>query len=126
MATLGVQVMSMLAVDADGRGAAHTRVHVVPERPAASYQWDTAVVDRHRGRGLGKRIKADMWRWLRAEEPAVTRLTTGNAQSNDAMLAINVAMGYRPVLEFAAWQAQVADVAVALEARRDQPGRTSK
>lgn len=102
---LGLRVHSMLAVDADGRAAGHTRVHVNPARPSASYQWDTAVVGRHRGRGIGKWIKAAMWRWLRAEEPAATRLTTGNAQSNDAMLAINVAMGYSPVVEFGAWEA---------------------
>ena len=104
---LGLRVMSMLAVDAEGRAAAHTRVHVNPVRPSASYQWDTAVVDRHRGRGIGKWIKAEMWRWLRAEEPAATRLTTGNAQSNDAMLAINVAMGYVPIVEYGAWQAPI-------------------
>lgn len=104
---LGLRVRSMLAVDADGRAAAHTRVHVNPSRPSASYQWDTAVVDRHRGRGIGKWIKAEMWRWLRAEEPAATRLTTGNAQSNDAMLAINVAMGYEPIIESGAWEAPI-------------------
>ena len=107
---LGLRVMSVLAVDAEGRAAGHTRVFVIPARPAASYQWDTAVVDRHRGRGIGKWVKADMWRWLRAEEPAVTRLTTGNAQSNDAMLAINVAMGYEPVVEYGAWQAPIEDM----------------
>lgn len=100
-----LRVMTMLAVDLDGRAAAHTRVHVNPTRPTASYQWDTAVADRHRGRGIGKWIKAAMWRWLREAEPAATRLTTGNAPSNDAMLAINVAMGYEPLVEYGAWQA---------------------
>ncbi len=117
MAALGLRVMTMLAVDLDGRSAAHTRVHVNPTRPAASYQWDTAVVDRHRGRGIGKWIKAAMWRWLREAEPAATRLTTGNAQSNDAMLAINVAMGYEPLIEYGAWQARIDEMRAALSRR---------
>lgn len=107
---LGLRAMSVLAIDADGRAAAHTRVHVVPDRPEASYQWDTAVVARHRGRGIGKWVKAAMWRRLRQYEPAATRLTTGNAQSNDAMLAINVAMGYTPVLEFGAFEGDLAEM----------------
>jgi mycothiol synthase len=107
---LGLRVLSVLAVDHRGRAAGHTRVNVIPSRPAASHQWDTAVVDRHRGRGIGKWIKADMWRWLRSGEPEATRLTTGNAQSNDAMLAINVAMGYVPVIEYGAWQAPLTEM----------------
>jgi GNAT superfamily N-acetyltransferase len=114
MRTLGLRVMSVLALDDGGRAAGHTRVHVNPTRPSASYQWDTAVVDRHRGRGIGKRVKAEMWRWLRTDEPDVTRLTTGNAQSNDAMLAINVAMGYQPVIEYGAWQTSLADMRTGL------------
>ncbi|MEZ5245089.1 MAG: GNAT family N-acetyltransferase [Acidimicrobiales bacterium] len=114
MRTLGLRVMSVLALDDGGRAAGHTRVHVNPTRPSASYQWDTAVVDRHRGRGIGKRVKAEMWRWLRTEEPDATRLTTGNAQSNDAMLAINVAMGYEPVIEYGAWQTSLAEMRAAL------------
>ena len=110
MQALGLRVMSMLAVDDQGRAAAHTRVHVNPDRPEASYQWDTAVVERHRGRGVGKWIKAEMWRWLRADEPKATRLTTGNAQSNEVMLAINVAMGYVPIVEYGAWQASIDDM----------------
>ena len=114
MASLAMRVVNILALDDQGRAAAHTRVHVNPARPAASYQWDTAVTHLHRGRGVGKWIKADMWRWLRQTEPDAIRLTTGNAQSNDAMLAINVAMGYVPVLEFAAWQAPTETVRAAL------------
>lgn len=112
---LGLRVMCVLALDDDGRAAAHTRVHVNPARPAASYQWDTAVIDRQRGRGIGKWIKADMWQWLRRAEPEVTRLSTGNAQSNDAMLAINVAMGYEPIIEYGAWQSPIDELRARLD-----------
>ena len=51
----------------------------------------------HRGQGIAKRLKAEMWQWLRDDEPQVTGLRTGNAHSNAAMLAINDKMGFRPV-----------------------------
>ena len=35
----------------------------------------------HRGQGIAKRLKAEMWQWLRDDEPQVTGLRTGNAHS---------------------------------------------
>ena len=55
-----------------------------------------------------------MWRRLRENHPELTRLRTGNADSNDGMLAINVAMGYRPAHESAGWQADVATLRAGL------------
>lgn len=105
--SLGWRPFTLFAVDSDGRPAGHTTVMVNPFRPDASWQWDTVVLDTHRRRGIGRWLKAEMWRWLRDEAPEVGRLSTGNAESNDAMLAINVAMGYRPAVVFAMWQADL-------------------
>ncbi len=104
---LGTDVMNLFAVDADGGPVGHTTIHVNTHRPAASWQWDTVVLDQHRRRGIGRWLKAEMWTWLREAEPAVTRLRTGNAESNEAMLAINVAMGFREAAVFGAWQAPI-------------------
>jgi len=108
-AALGTRLMHILGLDPDGRPVGHTSIHVNPFRPAASWQWDTVVLDAHRRRGIGRWLKAEMWQWLREAEPEVTRLCTGNAQSNDPMLSINVAMGFFPVAEFAAWQTPIGD-----------------
>jgi hypothetical protein len=35
------------------------------------------------------------------------RRAAGHTQRNDAMLAINVAMGYSPTVEYGAWQAPI-------------------
>jgi GNAT superfamily N-acetyltransferase len=105
--TLGWRPFTVFAVDPDGRPAGHTTVLVNPFRPDASWQWDTVVLASHRRRGIGRWIKAEMWRWLRAEASEVGRLSTGNAESNAAMLAINVAMGYRPASVHAMWQADL-------------------
>lgn len=111
---LGHRVMHLLALTPAGEPCGHTTVVVNTHRPEASDQWDTVVLEAHRRRGIGRWLKAEMWRWLREAEPAVTRLATGNAQSNDPMLAINVAMGYVPLCEFGAWQADVGAYRAAL------------
>ncbi len=107
---LGYEVAAVMAVTPDGDAAALTAVLLNTHRPAASWQGDTVVLADHRGRRIGRWIKAAMWQWLRAERPAVTRLMTGNADSNEHMLAINVAMGYRPDHEMALWQNDIADL----------------
>ncbi len=107
---LGYEVAVLMALTPGGEAAAMTAVLLNTYRPAASWQGDTVVLAAHRGRRIGRWIKAAMWQWLRAERPGVTRLMTGNADSNQHMLAINVAMGYRPDHEMAVWQNDIADL----------------
>ncbi len=114
--SLGMTPMTVMAVAPDGRPAGHTQIHVNTHRPGASYQWDTAVDPAFRERGIGRWLKAELWRWVREVEPDVTRLTTGNAEVNDAMLSINVAMGFEPVFAYGAWQAKVPAIVEALDA----------
>ena len=71
----------------------------------------------HRGQGIAKRLKAEMWQWLRDDEPQITGLRTGNAHSNAAMLAINDERGFRPVHPMCIWQAPLHTLASALRPR---------
>lgn len=57
---------------------------------------NTAVVERHRGHGLGIFIKARMNAWLRAQRPDQTGIVT--AVVNDAMLRVNEKLGFRSFL----------------------------
>ena len=109
----GLEFRGLLAVTADGDAAGSTEVFVNRHRPAASWQWSTVVLPAHRGRRIGRWLKAAMWQRLREAEPEVTGLHTGNAASNAHMLAINTEMGFKPTHLTACWQA---DLAV-LEAR---------
>ncbi len=59
-----------------------------------AYQWSTIVLDGHRGHGLGLLLKAENSRLLAEAFPAVRRVHTWNADENDRMLAVNVALGY--------------------------------
>lgn len=67
-------------------------------RPTVAHQWTTAVRPEHRGRGLGKWLKAAMLERVLAERPHVEEVRTGNAATNEPMLAINRALGFRPYI----------------------------
>ncbi len=69
----------------------------------------TGVRPEHRGHALGKWLKAAMTLRVLDERPLVTSIRTGNADSNDAMLGINKAMGYRPLLGQTTWELSLAD-----------------
>jgi len=106
-AARGLEYHGVLAVTADGEAAGATDVFVNRHRPAASWQWSTVVMPAHRGRGIGRWMKAAMWQRLRRTEPEVTALQTGNAASNAHMLAINNEMGFGPTHLTGCWQADL-------------------
>lgn len=72
-----------------------------------AWQQITLVAPKHRGHRLGLWCKLDNLAWMRAHEPAVRTIDTWNAGVNDHMIAINEAMGFRPV---DAWDSVQADV----------------
>ena len=78
-----------------GELAGHTVVAVDEERPHLADQHDTSVVAAHRGHRLGLLLKADMMLWLRETQPHVESVDTWNAESNDHMIGVNEALGYR-------------------------------
>ena len=114
-AARGLEYQGVLAVTAEGDAAGATEVFVNRHRPAASWQWNTVVMPAHRGRGIGRWMKAAMWQRLRATEPEVTALQTGNAASNAHMLAINTEMGFRPTHLMGCWQADLKVLETRLE-----------
>lgn len=73
----------------------HTVVAVEQQRPAIADQHDTAVAVAHRGHRLGLLLKAGMLLWLTEAEPQVETIDTWNAESNDHMISVNEALGYR-------------------------------
>ena len=104
----GIDYLGILAIGTDGSATGATEVFVNRFRPAFAWQWNTVVLPAHRGRGIGRGMKAAMWQRLRAEAPEVATLRTGNAQNNAYMLAINTEMGYKPSHLMGFWQADAA------------------
>ncbi len=87
-----------------GRLVAYSDIGVSIHRPEIAHQWTTIVDRAHRGHRLGMLIKVGNLRLLRREQPAAQRIVTRNADSNAHMLAINLAMGFRPVAKWSEWQ----------------------
>lgn len=69
-----------------------------------AHQWDTLVVDDHRGHGLGMLMKVVNHAAVGEFWPDTRRLITGNASENDHMLAINIALGYQPYAVSGFWE----------------------
>ena len=88
----------------DGRMVGYTQLFINPSFPDLGQQGDTGVHEDARGNRLGKWLKAEVARYLVAEHPEITRIRTGNASSNEHMLAINEAMGFRPHHHTVVWQ----------------------
>jgi hypothetical protein len=87
--------------------AGHTVVGVDEERPELGEQHDTSVLRAHRGHRLGLLLKIEMLRWLREAQPQLLTIDTWNAASNDHMIGVNEALGYRVVGRALAFQRSV-------------------
>jgi GNAT superfamily N-acetyltransferase len=68
------------------------------------HQFDTLVTREHRGRRLGMLIKTANLQRLADELPGIRRIGTWNVEENRWMLAINVALGFRPAGGSGEWQ----------------------
>jgi GNAT superfamily N-acetyltransferase len=71
---------------------------------SVGYQWSTIVASEHRGHRLGLLMKVVNLQNLLAAMPDVRQLNTWNADVNSYMVAVNDALGYRPVEQWAEWQ----------------------
>ena len=92
---------------ATGRYAGFTETAFHPNRPHLVNQWGTGVLPEFRGHKLGAWLKAAMIDHIQRERPSVDRIRTGNADSNEAMLRINHALGFKPFISRTEWQLEV-------------------
>jgi mycothiol synthase len=90
--------------EATGRFVGLTDINVRPATPDRVDVGATAVEPAHRGRSLGKWLKAAMTSQILARLPEVRWVTTYNAGSNDAMLAINEQLGFATFAVHTTWQ----------------------
>jgi GNAT superfamily N-acetyltransferase len=90
--------------DETGQLAGYTALFFPKHRPWYAEQGDTGVDPAHRNKGLGRWLKAANLLRLLDERPEVRAVDTGNATSNEPMLNINVALGFRPLVEIVTLQ----------------------
>lgn len=92
---------------ASGRLVAWTTLAGAEDAPTHLWQNITIVDPAHRGHRLGMVVKLENLRHARAHRPELAAVDTANASSNEHMLAINVAMGFRAVDSWMQWQQTV-------------------
>jgi mycothiol synthase len=92
------------------------------QRPELAQQGNTGVFPEHRGRGLGRWLKAAMLQRLLDERPEVRLIRTTNADSNAAMRRINEELGFVSYSSECVWQVATRDVESYLRSRVTGPG----
>ncbi|MDR7280558.1 GNAT family N-acetyltransferase [Catenuloplanes atrovinosus] len=113
----GMRPHIVLAVhERTGAVAGLTEVVVPVQHPTRADQYDTIVVQDHRGYGIDRAIKARMLFELRSAEPRLTEVQTWNAQSNESMLKVNAELGFQPDREWCEYGADVGELVHRLEA----------
>lgn len=91
----GTEVRVVVAVHEEtGEVAGLTTMQFRLNEDEQGYQGDTAVLPGHRGHGLGRFMKAEMMRWIRAERPEMRKVTTHSASTNEHMIRVNRQLGY--------------------------------
>lgn len=86
-----------VALDGDGLPVAHNVLVVPGTDPGRIFNHDTMVRRDHRGHRLGYATKILNLRWVAPMFPDRTEVHTWNAATNSFMIAVNDAMGFRPV-----------------------------
>jgi len=90
--------------DATGALVAWTILGLEPTVADHAWQFLTVVDPAHRGHRLGLAVKLANLRYALGHEPALRVIDTWNAAANRHMIAINEALGFRPVDVWSKWQ----------------------
>lgn len=101
----------------DGVMSGVTDIQWRPQSPGRVIQNLTAVHPSYQGRGYGKWLKASMLEFIRERYPQARYITTGNANSNEPMLAINRKLGFKKHSGNTAYQISREDLAKYLSSR---------
>ena len=114
---LGRTHLTYITVEPDGEISGLTEMVYIPERENMIEQLLTGVKQEHRGRGLGKWLKAVMLLRIKEEFPDVNIVTTGNATTNAPMLSINDRLGFKVHKEGITGQMKTEDLVKYLEGK---------
>ena len=105
----GARMYVQAALDPAGNVAGFNILGSYPDEPERAEVWDTGVSREHRGHGLGLRLKAAASLWILEDRPSTRLVTTFNNDENQWMLAVNRALGYRPLAGFPGYEFTIAD-----------------
>lgn len=106
----GLKILNCCTIEEDGKISAFTKVKIIPGKERKIDQGLTGVIKRYRGRKLGKWVKATMIEYLMKNYPETKEIITGNADTNEAMLHINNALGFKKDKEVNIYQLTLQEV----------------
>jgi GNAT superfamily N-acetyltransferase len=109
MREAGRTLYRTIAVDSEGAAAAHSVLCLPGNDPGKLFQFATLVRREHRGHRLGLATKVRNLATVQARHPDRRIVHTWNAASNDHMIAVNEAMGFRVVGESAEYVRRLTD-----------------
>lgn len=112
----GQKHYTVLAREPDGVISGITDMSWAPYRAKILEQLFTGVLPSARGRGIGKWIKASMLERMHELHPDAEWVSTGNADSNGPMLAINKKLGFKRYRWGAEYQLSRDELAARIEA----------
>jgi GNAT superfamily N-acetyltransferase/RimJ/RimL family protein N-acetyltransferase len=109
MLAMGVRLYTVVARhSASGQLAALSQIATDPETLGWGFQQLTSVRREHRGHRLGLLVKIAMLDLLADRQPDLRHIFTGNAGSNEHMIAINELLGFKVAAVFRSWELNLA------------------
>ncbi|MQA24624.1 MAG: GNAT family N-acetyltransferase [Micromonosporaceae bacterium] len=96
--------------DATRQVAGLTELVVPAHRPERADQYDTLVVQAHRGYGLGLAMKARMLMAMRDDEPQIRDVVTWQTLEMEQMARVNSVLGFVPDREWYEYEADVPEL----------------
>lgn len=112
-----MRFVAVVRHDESGEFAGFTTLAIDRRHPGHAQQWGTSTDPAHRNQGIGRWLKAANALRVLAAHPDVEYVDTWNAGSNAPMLAINEAMGFRPIRCWDNYQAPRSVIEARLSAR---------
>ena len=98
------QLVVAVRHDASGQVVGYSTIGIPPGETDVAFQWDTIVRGDHRGHRLGMLLKTANLEELARDQPQVRYVNTWNADDNTHMIAVNEALGFRPMEGWGEWQ----------------------
>ena len=93
-----------VALGPGGGVVAYTEIVTTEHEPGLAYQWGTVVDRAHRGHRLGLALKAANHLLLHEQVADLRMVRTWNAETNTHMVAVNDALGYRPLERYGGFE----------------------
>ncbi len=81
-----------------------TEITWSPKHPSILFQGYTAVIPEARGKGIGRRLKAEMLERIYCDLPDAEFIRSGNDDSNSSILNINRELGFKHHIAKYTWQ----------------------